>query len=276
VVAIIDPLSGVVSMVDTVLDRLDARKAARKASLSERVEIRHALLDLLHLLRLWTATAEKTTLVLAHWVEGGKPNFAIPSVESQLISNVGGGMYFIRQERSRWWRFGRIVSLPVRAVAGLFIIIPSRAVGFLRGRYRHTAARRQAVRRASDSTRSRAFELSEEMQRISDLLFIYAPEFETAFRQTVVERLQLLEELLAELNAAQSSYGRDWRWLLRRFPRRGPLRQAVPAVFPGRELTTKEEVKVDLPAFERSSESLRDATNRLAHFIEANFSLADF
>lgn len=68
----IDPLSGVVSMVDTVLTRLDAQKAADEESLRERVDVRDALLDLLRLLRLWTAAADETTSLLAEWVERRK------------------------------------------------------------------------------------------------------------------------------------------------------------------------------------------------------------
>lgn len=63
--AFIDPVSGVVSIVDTVITRVEAHKK----ELAERNDVRDALLDLLHLLREWSTAALATNQALARWVE---------------------------------------------------------------------------------------------------------------------------------------------------------------------------------------------------------------
>jgi hypothetical protein len=64
-VAVIDPLSGVVSMVDTVLTRLEAREQ----KLKERMDVLDALIDLLHVLRAWADAAAHTDAALSSWLK---------------------------------------------------------------------------------------------------------------------------------------------------------------------------------------------------------------
>lgn len=64
-VAVIDPLSGVVSMVDTVLTRLETREQ----KLKERMDVLDALIDLLHVLRAWADAAAHTDAALSSWLK---------------------------------------------------------------------------------------------------------------------------------------------------------------------------------------------------------------
>lgn len=85
-VAVIDPLSGVVSMVDTLLTRLDAREARLK----ERMDVLDALIDLLHVLRAWLDAAAQTDEALSFWLKTPQS----PEARELLrIARVGQGVH---------------------------------------------------------------------------------------------------------------------------------------------------------------------------------------
>ena len=94
-VAVIDPLSGVVSMVDTLLTRLDAREA----KLKERTDVADALIDLMHVMRAWAVAASETDRALQYWLKDPKSRRAAKAA----------------------WRAGRLQRHPAQRAKSLFI-----------------------------------------------------------------------------------------------------------------------------------------------------------
>jgi hypothetical protein len=68
-VEFIGAVGTVVSVTDTLLDRIDKREE----NLRERTDVRDALVDLLHVLREWWRCAFMVNYLLEEWIEAGKP-----------------------------------------------------------------------------------------------------------------------------------------------------------------------------------------------------------
>jgi hypothetical protein len=166
VVAIIDPISGFVTMVDTVLTRIDAREDRLK----ERLDIRDALLDLLHLVREWARAAKATNEVFAAWASGTQP---------ELEADVKG-------------RIGR-TDRPV----------PSWDEATLK-----QGVIAKAVSRKLGAPTVGGEETTEKRPRAtaSDLIFTYAPELEAFFEETLEERLKLVEGARGSLESPRPGF----------------------------------------------------------------------
>jgi hypothetical protein len=104
VVAVIDPISGLVNMVDTVLSRIDEREE----KLKERLDVRDALLDLLHLVRAWADAAKATNEAFADWLSGTQP---------ELEEFVGASLELNPALKRSWDRTRQTQALIAKEVA---------------------------------------------------------------------------------------------------------------------------------------------------------------
>jgi hypothetical protein len=197
---VIDPVSGVVSIVDTVLTRIDAREA----KLKERTDVRDALLDLLHAIRTWARAAARTNELIAQLIvsEQRPPDrtFEINLTEASM-RNIDAGL-----------DVAALHGTPALATPG------SRPLRGKRGRPRSTAASPPAKAASPRSTAA-----------MSDVLFAYAPELEAFFEEIISFRLRAVEQVYERLR--QSSHRPvSWRALFVLFgvPQR-PATEAVVA-----------------------------------------------
>jgi hypothetical protein len=200
-VAVIDPLSGVVSMVDTLLTRLDAREA----KLKERMDVLDALIDLLHVLRAWLEAAAQTDEALSFWLKTPQS----PEARELLrIARVAQGVHMEEAHST----------------------------------FRPPPRSRKDVRPAKAS--------------LSDLLYVYAPEFEAEFAKVLGER----KKVLASLERDRPGFVKRW----------------AAALAPGAASPyAKEAAKVDLRAFRQATSNLHRITRQLADFIATRFEPKD-